>query len=116
MSVSASSAHSWRRLITTRSHGYGRLDGRMVLVVLNLEVFEVVFEDAGRAAFDVQAGVGHGLARELQFHLLVVVAVDVAVTTGPDELAHVQVALLGQHVGEQRVAGDVEGHAEEDVG
>jgi hypothetical protein len=45
-----------------------------------------------------------------------VVAVDVAVAAGPDEVAHVQVALLRHHVGQQRVAGDVEGHAQEDVG
>jgi hypothetical protein len=45
-----------------------------------------------------------------------VVAVDVAVAAGPDEVADVQVALLRQHVRQQRVAGDVEGHAQEDVG
>ena len=39
-----------------------------------------------------------------------------AIATGPDEVAHVQIALLGQHVREQGVAGDVEGHAEKNVG
>ena len=44
------------------------------------------------------------------------VAVDVAVAAGPDEVADVQLALLRHHVRQQRVARDVEGHAEEDVG
>src|SRR5256885_7748127 len=43
------------------------------------------------------------------------VVVDVAVAAGPDEVTHLQVALLGQHVGQQCVAGDVEGNAQEDV-
>ena len=39
-----------------------------------------------------------------------------AVATGPNEVAQVQVALLRHHVGEQGVAGDVERHAQENVG
>ncbi len=37
------------------------------------------------------------------------------IAQGVDEVAHAQVAGLRHHVGEQRVAGDVERHAEEDV-
>src|SRR5437868_8159230 len=44
------------------------------------------------------------------------VRIKVAVAAGPDEVAHFEAALLGEHVGEERVAGDVERHAEEDVG
>ena len=43
------------------------------------------------------------------------VVVDVAVTTRPDQIADVEVALLREHVREQRVARDVERHSEEDV-
>ena len=39
-----------------------------------------------------------------------------AVAAGPDELAHFEVALLREHVREQRIGGDVERHAEENVG
>src|SRR3712207_9183757 len=45
-----------------------------------------------------------------------VVAVDVAVAADPDEVAGGQAHLVGDHAGEQRVAGDVERHAEEHVG
>ena len=49
-------------------------------------------------------------------HLREMVVVDVAVAAGPDEVAWLQIALLGQHMGEQRVAGNVEGHAQKNIG
>ena len=64
----------------------------------------------------MQRGVGEGFAAELQRHLFVVIAVNVAIAAGPDEVTHIQIALLGHHVCEQGVAGDVEGHAQENVG
>ena len=88
----------------------------MALVVQHLEVFKLVVEDGVGFALDVKRGVGKRFAAELQRHLFVVVAVNVAVATGPDEVAHIEVALLGHHVGEQGVAGDVERHAQENVG
>src|SRR3546814_16908990 len=44
------------------------------------------------------------------------VGIEVAVAAGPHERAGFQPALVGEHVGEECVAGDVEGDAEEDVG
>ena len=38
------------------------------------------------------------------------------VAAGPDEVTHLQVRLLGHHLGEQRVGGNVERHTQEDVG
>ncbi len=43
------------------------------------------------------------------------VAVNVAIAAGPHKVAHLQVALLRHHVGQKRIAGDVERHAQEDV-
>ena len=51
---------------------------------------------------------GAAVAGELQFGLLHVVAVQVHVATGPYEIAELQIADLGNHVGEQGVAGNVE--------
>jgi len=53
---------------------------------------------------------------ELLPHLLLVVRVDVRVAEGVHEVADLEARDLGHHVGEQRVAGDVEGHAQEEVG
>ena len=86
-----------------------------MLVVEKLEVFELVVKDRRRLALDVQRRVGQGRAAQLQRHLLVVVAVNVAVATGPDEVADCQAALLRHHVREQRIAGDVEGHTQKNI-
>ena len=90
-----------------------RLDAGMVLIVQHFEVFVFVAEDGVGLAPDVQRRIGEGLSRQLGLHLFEVIVVDVAVAAGPDEVAHLQAALLGQHMGQQRVAGDVEGHAQE---
>ncbi len=88
----------------------------MALVVQHFEVFVFVIKDGSGASLDVQGGVRKRFAAELQRHLFAVVAVNVAVTAGPDEVAYIQVALLRHHVGEQGVAGNVERHAQKDIG
>ena len=88
----------------------------MTLITDDFKVFVLVVKNRFWPAFDAQSGVTHRCAAQLQFHLLGVVAVDVAVATGPNKVAHIQVALLRHHVGEQGIAGDVEGHTQEDVG
>src|ERR1035437_8357222 len=84
----------------------GGLDGRVALVTLHLEVFKLIVKNTSRLAFDDKRWIGKWRATELQRHLLGVVAVDVAITAGPDEIAHLQIALLGHHVRQQGVAGD----------
>ena len=63
----------------------------------------------------MQARRGKRCAGQLQFHLLMVIAVDVAIAACPDEVADLQVALLRHHVSEQCVTGDVERNAQKDV-
>ena len=55
-------------------------------------------------------------ARQLFTRLIEMVQIQVAVAAGPDEIAHIQIALLRDHVREQRIRSDVERHAQEDVG
>lgn len=43
------------------------------------------------------------------------VLVEVAVAKGMNKFPHFQIALLGNHVGQQSVRGDVEWHAEEQI-
>ena len=87
----------------------------MVRVVEYLKVLERVVKEAVGLAFDVQLGVRVRRPAELRLHLFVVVAVDVTVATGPDKVADIQVALLRHHVREQCVAGDIEGHTQENI-
>ena len=98
-----------------RSDRHLTLDARVRVVADHLEVLDRVVEDALRLARDLQLRQRPRLSRQLQLDLLEVVRVDVHVTTRPDELADLQIALLCDHVDEQRVAGDVEGHAQEHV-
>ena len=88
----------------------------MVLVSDYLEVLEDVVEERLGPASQVEPRIRVWAALEESLHLLPVVVVDVAVSARPDELADLQVALLREQVGEQRVARDVERDAEEDVG
>ena len=74
-----------------------------------------VGEDVGWLAGDLESRVWTRSSGKLLSHLIQVVQVDMAVPAGPDELPWLEPALLCHHVREQRVAGDVEGHAKEDV-
>src|SRR5690606_10614362 len=91
------------------------LDGWMVLVADDLDVLIPVIEDRV-ARRQAQHGERVWLAAELLGDLLNVIVVDVAVATGPDELARPVSGLRRHHVGQQGIAGEVERHAEEKVG
>jgi len=85
------------------------------VVAVEREVIDRVVEDRIRLALDDEFRQQTCFACQLQFYLLGVVVVDVRVAAYPDELADFQVTLLCNHVGQKRVAGDVEGHAQEHV-
>lgn len=91
--------------------GDGRLDAGMGVVPQDLEILKPVVEEGIRFALDRQLRQGPWLAGKLQRGLLHVVGVEVHITTSPDEVTHLQIALLGHHVGQQGVAGDVERQA-----
>jgi hypothetical protein len=63
-----------------------------------------------------EPGQGTELAAELFAGLVEVVVVEVEIAEGVDEFAGLEVADLRDHAGEQRVGGDVERDAEEEVG
>ena len=56
------------------------------------------------------------LAGQLQPGLVKVVQIEMCIAQGVHEVADLQVAYLSDQVGQQRVGGNVERHAEEDVG
>src|SRR5690348_12736953 len=86
-----------------------------MLVAHELEILIGIVEQSGRPPADLEAGRRKGRARELQPRLLEVVEIEMAVAARPDELSRLEVALLREHVGEQSVARNVEGDAEEDI-
>src|SRR5262245_31116393 len=87
----------------------------MSLVARNFEILKAVIEDGFRLAFDHKLWRRKRLAAQLQLHLFKVVQVDVTISARPDELADIQVALLSDHVGQQRIRNDIERNAEKDV-
>src|SRR5690554_598187 len=91
---------------------------RVWVIALEFEVFQFIIEYRFRLALNDQFGQRPRLAFQLFEHDVVgqVVAVQVAVAEGVDEFAHFQITLLGDHVGQQRVAGDVERNSQEQVG
>src|ERR671921_1194101 len=99
---------------TRASDRHRGADRRVVPVVAQGEVLVGVAEQRRRRG-QVERREGQHLAGELLAHLVDVVAVDVAIAADPDEVAWGQAHLVGDHPGEQRVAGDVERHAEEHV-
>ena len=87
----------------------------MRLVVDESDVVVGVIEQRRRPPAQLEPRQRERRAAELRVDLLEVVAVEVAVAAGPDEIADAEVALLRDQVGQQRVRSDVERHAEEDV-
>src|SRR5690242_5086541 len=74
------------------SHRHGRLDRRMRVVVDDRHVVEGVVEDRITRCQN-KFRVRSRIAGQLLGDLLDVIVVDVAVTAGPDELAHVEPGL-----------------------
>ena len=93
-----------------------RFDVRVRVVVLQFEIFKAEIKQVSHFVVELHLRQGSRLAGELEAGLLEVVAVEVGIAEGVDEFAGREVAHLRHHHGEQGVAGDVEGYAEEDVG
>ncbi len=87
----------------------------MMLIVHEIEILIDVVEDRCRTAAQAQLWQRVGRARELLIRLLEVIQVQVAVATGPDQFPGLQIALLREQVREQGIAGDVEGHPQEEI-
>ena len=68
------------------------------------------------AAKDLEARQRQWFAGELFARLIEMVAVKVAIAARPDEISDLEIALLRDHVRQQCIGGDVERHAQEEVG
>ena len=99
-----------------RSDGDRGFDRWVRVVVQEFEVFKGEVGDVPDVGIDAHGGQGSRLAFELELSLVDVIFVKVEVAEGVDEVACFQPADLGDHDGEQRVAGDVEGDSEEEIG
>lgn len=97
------------------SLGDGRRDMRMRVVAGDLEIVETVVEDRVWLALDDQLRQRARRARQLQAGLFQVVRIQVQVTDRMHDLAHFQVALLSDHMSQERQARAIEGNAQVEV-
>src|SRR5574337_604766 len=96
-------------------HRNDRLDRRVRIVTLDGDVLVAEVEHRAYRRIELQPRQRPRFATQLQARLLDMVVVQVRITQGMHEIAHAQAADLRHHVGEQRIAGDVERHAEKNV-
>src|ERR1700678_4108456 len=85
-------------------------------IVDDFEIFKSVIEQAVRLALEPQLRQRVRRARELQIGLLQMIQIQMTVSARPYEIADLKVALLRDHVREQRITGDVERHPEQGIG
>jgi len=90
-----------------RLDSHRRLDTWISVVAYDFEILETVVVDAVRATLDVQLRELSWGTRQLRGNLLFVIGVRVGITQADDDLVGDQIALLCQHVGQERECGDV---------
>ena len=86
------------------------------IVAFDCEIFDTEPKDIAHIRVDLQAGQGAQIAGKLALRLFDVVGIEVAVATGPYEVARGIAADLGDHVSQQGIGGNVERHPEEYIG
>lgn len=87
----------------------------MWIVILQREIVVREGKDVIDLRVEPHSGLRPRLTSQLKFYLLEVVAVDVQVTDGEDELTRLEVRDLCYHQGEQRVRRYVERQSEEKI-
>ena len=88
----------------------------MWVVVVHTNVLEAEIINFSHTGIDPQRGEWTEIPAQLLLHLLHVVRVNVQISERVDEFAGFQSADLGHHGEQDGVRGDVEWHAEEEVG
>ena len=89
---------------------------RMRLIARDFKIFVAIAEQGIGFALDHQLWQGMRRARQLLARLLKVIGLQMAIAAHPDKIAHIQIALVRHHVGEQGIRRDVERHAQKNVG
>src|SRR6185437_13432588 len=91
------------------------MDRRVRVVADQLEVLVDEIEQRAHLGIELNPRQGTRLPPELLVSLVEMVEIEMHVAEGMDELAGSEPRHLCHHDGEQRVRGDVEGNAEEDI-
>ena len=98
------------------SYGDRRFDRGMMTIVDYFKVFVRIVEQGRRFAQYFKLRQWKRRAGELQIGLLQMIQIQMAISPGPYEVPGLKIALLRNHVGEQRIGGDIERHAQQGIG
>ena len=96
-------------------NGNGCFDCWVRVVAFEGEILEDKILEACAGGIEAHPRQGAALAGELQAGLLEVVGVEVEIAEGVNKRARLEPADLRNHDCEERIGGDIEGHAEEEV-
>ena len=89
---------------------------RVRIVTLENEIVGLICVDRLGAVGEGQGRKRTRITGQLERRLIKVVGLKVAIAAGPHEHARLQPALSREHMGEQRITGDVERNPEEEIG
>ncbi|MNY17462.1 hypothetical protein D3C86_1507830 [compost metagenome] len=70
----------------------------MRIVAFNFKIFEAIVEDRRRLTLDNQLRQSPRFTSQLKVRLFHVIAVKVGITTGPDKITDLKIALLRHHM------------------
>src|SRR5438132_2154672 len=88
----------------------------MRLVILKAEILITKPEDVANRGIDMHLGPWIGLARYLLARLFAMIEIEMRITEGVHEFARRMARHLGHHHRQERIRGDIKGHAQKDVG
>lgn len=93
-----SSSSRWFESVNLALHRDRRIDPRVRIVADDLEVLDLEVEDRVRHTVDLQPRERTDVTRQLKFHLLEVVLVDVRVGADPDHPTGLETAHQREHL------------------
>src|SRR5690554_555019 len=99
----------------TASYGHRCRNMRVGLVIHNLEIIKPIIKYTLGTPFDMQPWQRQRLTCKLQPCLFQMITVQMRITASPDELARLQVALLRDHLSQQRIGGNIERYTQKSI-
>src|SRR4030067_303320 len=102
--------------LSSLSYRDRRLDGGVRVVVQQFKIFELKIEDRAHLGIEAHARQWPRCARQLCARLFEVVAVEVCIAEGMNEIAGFESRHLSHHQCEQGRGSDIERHTKENIG
>lgn len=99
----------------SHSDGDRGLDCGMRVVVFDLKILVLEFEDVLHVRVDLYPGKGAGFAAQLELHLIEVVQINMEISKGVDEFKGFEARHLRHHHRQEGVGGNIEGNTQKGI-